>query len=474
VACFIATLPRLPDRGRLRVLDPGAGVGSLANALIARVISERPEVALDIWAFEVDEGLHPLLRDTLADCEAVGREHGADVSARLLGKDFISWGAEQATRGMQKAAGERFDIIIMNPPYRKINRDSVERRALERVGVEVSNLYAAFLVLAASLLDSGGQMAAITPRSFANGAYFRAFRHFFLDRVEFDRIHVYDSRSVAFSDDAVLQENVIFSATKANGSRKRQVIVSSSDRPSGRETVREVPREQVVNIKDPERFIHIPANQEADEVAAAIAALPCQLADLGLQVSTGRVVDFRARASLRTNIAAGTVPLIYPSHCQNGSVFWPIPNFKKWNAIVADESTIKLLLPTETYVLTRRFTAKEERRRVCSVVFEPSDAPSQLVGFENHLNVFHRDGRGISGELAHGLCLWLNSTVVDEFVRQFNGHTQINATDLRRLRYPPLAELEALGSALGTGWPDQEKLDELVATHITVMRGRHG
>jgi len=474
VACFIAALPRLPKRGRLRVLDPGAGVGSLASALTARVISEHSAVSLDIWAFEVDAGLHSLLRETLADCEDVARENGISVSTRLLGGDFIKWGTEQASHDLFVTTGERFDVVIMNPPYRKINRGSSERLLIERLGVDVSNLYAAFLVLAAALSDDGGQIAAITPRSFANGSYFRAFRGFFLDRMAFDRIHIYNSRNAAFSEDTVLQENVIFSATTGNGRPTKQVIVSCSNGPGGKVSMREIPHEQVVRTKDPERFIHMSADYGADDVAATMAALPCQLADLDLQVSTGRVVDFRARDFLRSDAAADTVPLIYPTHCQNGSISWPIQGFKKWNAIVASEATMKLLLPAETYVLVRRFTAKEERRRVSSVVFDRREAPSQLVGFENHLNVFHRRNRGLPYELASGLCLWLSSTLVDEFVRQFNGHTQINATDLRQLRYPALDELMALGSALEADWPGQEKIDELVATYVTLSRGSRG
>ena len=67
---------------------------------------------------------------------------------------------------------------------------------------------------------------------------------------------------------------------------------------------------------------------------------------------------------------------------------------------------------------------------------------------ENHLNCFHRRGRGIGLALARGLSLYLNSTLVDAYFRQFNGHTQVNATDLRSLKYPILPELEALGEAV--------------------------
>jgi adenine-specific DNA-methyltransferase len=47
--------------------------------------------------------------------------------------------------------------------------------------------------------------------------------------------------------------------------------------------------------------------------------------------------------------------------------------------------------------------------------------------------------------LALGLKEFLNSAAVDRYFRQFSGHTQVNANDLRVLRYPGRAELERLG-----------------------------
>jgi adenine-specific DNA-methyltransferase len=60
------------------------------------------------------------------------------------------------------------------------------------------------------------------------------------------------------------------------------------------------------------------------------------------------------------------------------------------------------------------------------------------------------------------LAAFLNTTTVDQFFRQFNGHTQVNATDLRNLRYPSLDDLEALGEVASAGL-EQEKLDEIAA-----------
>jgi adenine-specific DNA-methyltransferase len=47
--------------------------------------------------------------------------------------------------------------------------------------------------------------------------------------------------------------------------------------------------------------------------------------------------------------------------------------------------------------------------------------------------------------LAHGLAVFLNSTAVDQDFRRFNGHTQVNATDLRRIKYPNHDALVSLG-----------------------------
>jgi adenine-specific DNA-methyltransferase len=182
-------------------------------------------------------------------------------------------------------------------------------------------------------------------------------------------------------------------------------------------------------------------SDEDAELAERVEALPCRLAALGIKVSTGRVVDFRAREHLRREPGADTVPLLYPAHLRGGGVRWPIDAFKKHNALARNEKTESLLIPEGRYVLTKRFSAKEERRRLVASLY---DAPGP-VGVENHLNYFHEDGHGLPASLAAGLATFLNSTAVDDYFRQFSGHTQVNATDLRNLHYPTREALEALG-----------------------------
>ena len=469
----MAALPRLPDTGTVRLLDPGAGVGSLTASVIARAVREGLAITVHVTAFEVEDRLYRELVETLDDCRAVAARHGITVVADPHRGDFVRWATENLAGLLLATDRQRFDLVVMNPPYRKIGASSAERRLLARLGVEVPNLYAAFLALGAELLEPAGQLVAITPRSFTNGPYFRSFRWFFFDRVRLDRLHVIESRGTVFSDADVLQENVIIAATRSAHAAADTVIVSTSDGYRVPPRTRTMPYRNLIHPDDSQRFVRIAAYDGDTRVAAIMAALPATLADLDLEVSTGRVVDFRAREHLRDRPGDGTVPLIYPGHLRSGAVLWPMAGSRKPNALARSHQTEKLLLPAETYVLVNRFSAKEELRRVSAAVFDPQDVPCQAVGFENHLNVYHRHNRGLPSDLAHGLCLWLNSTVVDQYVRQFNGHTQVNATDLRSLRYPSLEELTALGAALGTGlWPEQDKIDRLVGEHVAALQER--
>ena len=156
------------------------------------------------------------------------------------------------------------------------------------------------------------------------------------------------------------------------------------------------------------------------------------------------------------------MPLIYPCHFNDGYVKWPKIPSRKPNAIFDTETTEELLVPSAVYVLAKRFTAKEERRRIVACVYDPVRIHAARVGIENHLNYFHAHGAGLPIDLARGLAAFLNSTVLDVYFRQFNGHTQVNATDLRNLRYPSRSQLGSLGRQFGETFPHQQQLDQLV------------
>src|SRR5258708_35046630 len=200
----------------------------------------------------------------------------------------------------------------MNPPYRKLGPGSAVRQALTFEGADCPNLYCTFLAIGALALRAHGQLVAITPRSFAHGPYFGAFRRFFLHQMTLERLHVFESRSTVFADSDVLQENIVFSATRSGTPGNVTLSVSRSHTDEAAE--RTVTYHEILKPGDPHQFVHIPVSDQDPHIAASIAALPSTLADLNLEVSTGRVVDFRARQYLHDQPFSDTAPLIYPGN----------------------------------------------------------------------------------------------------------------------------------------------------------------
>lgn len=448
---------------QVRILDPGAGAGALFAACVAELCNreERPQ-SIEVVAYEIDDSLVSCLTETMGLCRDVCREAGVRFDGNVLHEDFIPAALEHTEYSLLTLEHQTFTHAILNPPYKKINGQSRTRKLLDAAGMGTSNLYAAFVWLAARMLEPHGELVAITPRSFCNGPYFRRFRKVLLELTSLQRIHVFESRKKTFSDDAVLQENVILHAVRGRPEPEEVTISSTSGPDFNRIKTRAAPYKQVVLPDDPDMFIHLVRDEKDDHVMERMDSFNARLERLGLEVSTGRVVDFRAKDFLRHKPSGKTVPLIYPCHLRNGSVEWPKLGGKKPNAIVSCTRTADLMVTSGYYVLTKRFTAKEERRRVVATVFDPKGFEASLVGFENHLNYFHAKGGGMLPDLAKGLALFLNSTLFDAYFRLFSGHTQVNATDLRKMRYPSREQLLRLGTHVEERMPKQELVDKIM------------
>ena len=402
----------------MRMLDLGAGAGAL-TAAVARLLPEG--VNLQVTCVEVDADLLPHLGRTLA-----GLDH------EIIHGDALSL----AARGMLR---EDHDVVVMNPPYGKLAASSEERRAMAQLGVDVPNIYAAFMAIGYLHLRQGGQMAAIVPRSWTNGPYFKRFREHMLAHVSLDRIQAFASRSALFSEAKVLQENVIVTCTRSREQGEVELIFDDAE-------PRRVPFRSIVHPRDAERFVRIPTGRERELPGAPLGAL-------GLRVSTGKVVDFRAREHL-AEPGNDTYPMIYQGNIHAGRVVWPRDIGKAQGFRCAPDEFRKFLVPPGACVVVKRFSAKEEKRRVVAAVHEATTH----VAYDNKTNVFPCPDR----DVAVGLAYWLNSTAVDDHFRAFSGHTQVNVTDLRTMPYPSLEQLRLLGSGRDAAMPDQAVIDAVV------------
>lgn len=465
--------------GDVNLLDPGCGPCSLTAAVAERAAQEGAR-SFRATCFDIEERIKPFAEESLRVCGEELRKASIEFSADLRVEDYIL-GSIQNTPILSDKTGE-YSHVIANPPYKKISNQSDHRKALRLAGIETVNLYSGFIALAIQQLTQGGEIVTIIPRSFCNGPYYKNFRELLLRECAIQKIHIFDSRNKAFGEDEVLQENIIFHAKK--GAHQGDVTITSSpiadfyfDQDTNSVsasdmTTRVVPFESIVKPEDQDSFIHIAVNARDQAVVDRLSSFNSSLGDLGIDVSTGPVVTFRLRDYLRDDIEEGSVPLLYPIHLNGKRVEWPKKS-KKPNAIqIADKTAGWLYRNDGSFLITRRFSSKEENRRVVATYYDGS-LPGAMIGFENGTNVFHYRKGGMTAELALGLTVYLNSTLLDKYYRIFGGHTQVNATDLRSLHYPSVQSLKRLGPDAKGRTLSQKEIDNLINREIELMAGNN-
>jgi adenine-specific DNA-methyltransferase len=97
----------------------------------------------------------------------------------------------------------------------------------------------------------------------------------------------------------------------------------------------------------------------------------------------------------------------------------------------------------------RRFTAKEEDRRLVAAPFFARDWPHEHVGLENHLNYVYHRRRELDDSEVRGLVALFNSRLFDTYFRTVSGNTQVNAAEILSLPFPDMDRVASLGRLAG-------------------------
>jgi adenine-specific DNA-methyltransferase len=478
VCKFMAGLFSEPTSSKYRLLDPGAGIGSLTAAVCERLSMASAPLRIEAELFENDRDVLPYLRRTMEHCRSELDRAGHALTVVIHDRDFILEAAasNQGNCGLfdDVAKLEEVDGVIMNPPYFKLNKNSQYAKVMDAVVHGQPNIYAFFLAASAQMLSLHGEMVAITPRSFCNGLYFRGFRHWFFDRMALDHIHLFESRTDTFSD--VLQESVI-TRTHRLGTSPACITVSTS---YGRDVIgslqaRELPATEVMDRSTGDCIVRVPASNEDSAILEAVESWPDRFSDLGLRVSTGPVVTFRAREFLLHGLnGTASAPLLSTFNVKPFETFWPAPHKKHPNAFKVCPASMKLLLPSQNYVLLRRFSAKEEKRRLTASCLIGTAQPGPYVALENHLNYVYHAKRALSLDETYGLAALFNSALLDRYFRTMSGNTQVNATELRTMPLPTLNTVAAIGRKIQALPTFESKATEKIVLDSVGINGSLG
>lgn len=430
--------------GTVSVLDPGTGTGILSAAFIERLQKVATVTSINLTCYETDPEVLPLLKNNL---EYLKEHSNKKLVYSVIEDDYLLTQANDFNENLLASENPpKYDFVIGNPPYLRVLKDHAAAVSLPKVVHGAPNLYFLFASMSLFNLKPGGEMVYIIPRSWTSGAYFKAFRSYFLHHGKLERIHLFVSRDKVFSQEQVLQETIIVKVKKTYVMPEKVLLTSSqSNGDFNSITQIDLPYSNVVVGSD--LYVFLPTSSAEVDVIRNINRYTKTLPDIGFRMKTGIIVDFRQYDDLRKEAGEHVLPLFYSQHIKNGRVSHQ-PSGKEFDWVVGTKPG--LIQKNKNYVFCKRFTAKEECRRLQCGIYLASDFPEyDSIGTQNKINFVDRtNGDSLTLPETYGLFALLNSTLFDIYYRILNGSTQVNSTEINNIPVPTAEQICCIGERL--------------------------
>lgn len=428
-----------PDKDSVSVLDPGAGAGILSAALAERLDASGNIRNVKLVCYENDEGTAELLRENL---ELLRRNISLNLDYEVRTDNYIL--SQEYEYNFSRSGHEQFDMVICNPPYRKISGNSPEAKSMPDICGGTPNLYFMFVAMGMFNLKQGGELVYIIPRSWTSGAYFSRFREKLFSAGSLRHIHLFKSRRNIFDGEDVLQEAVIISLAKTYEMPRNITVTSSQDGKFEDVTCYSAPYSSVVSGRN--NYVYLASDEKESDILKLFAPMKHTLITEGMRMKTGLAVDFRCSELLRRVPGENAVPLFRPCHIRGGNVVFPADRGNEY--IIS--SRAGLLQDNRNYLFVKRFTSKEESRRLqCGVYLAGHFPDYSSISTDNKINFIDSlSGKPLTEKTVYGLYVLFNSSMYDSYYRILNGSTQVNSTEINSVPVPESGIIDAMGEKL--------------------------
>jgi adenine-specific DNA-methyltransferase len=434
------------EQGELNILDPGAGSGILSAAVLEYLYNSSVVSKINLDLYENNVDIVPILKSNLDFMKNELLKHGKVLNYNIYIENFIISNKEDWEGGLQ---GNRYDIIISNPPYLKISKDAPESKVMSSIVFGQPNIYFLFMAMAAHLLKDDGELVFIVPRSFASGLYFTAFRKYFFKKVKVTNLHLFVSRDDVFNCDSILQETIILRAVKTVETQSFIKITESESSESFKNRATFMVPYKTCVRDDSNSFFFLPTKEDDIGILEFINGWSFTLPEIGFKLKTGLTVDFRNTRWLQSEKGGSSIPLLWSHNVHGGRVVFPVRSGSKQQYVIATDETRQLQMKIDNYVILKRFTSKEERRRLqCAIIEKEQFSEYPSISTENHLNYITKVSGKMSKEEMYGIFLIFNTSYMDKYFRILNGSTQVNANEINSMPVPSYEDVVLLGGEL--------------------------
>ncbi|WP_321853907.1 HsdM family class I SAM-dependent methyltransferase [Burkholderia cenocepacia] len=333
------------------------------------------------------------------------------------------------------------DVIVCNPPYRKMNSEELEplRDLFSDVIQAQPNLYGVFISLCVRLLRVGGHAALVTPTSFLSGQYFSKLREYLISNTVPLHIGMVSDRDGVFID--VEQE------TALTVLRRREVGVVQAIKTRVSVVSADGCYTDVGDCVLPNSGKVWPIPRAIKDVALlkAAASSRFQLSDYGYEVRIGSYVwnrDTRPRfsclADVRKAKSATAVPLLWSRDISTDGVLefdaYATPGDVHRFVDLGDRFHSSVV--RKPCVVLQRVTSNDQPRRLVAAPV-PSHIFASYGGFvgENHVVIVEQHANS-PALTPRQLTQLLSTEPVDRYFRCISGATNVSAFELRQLKLP--------------------------------------
>lgn len=441
VSDYMASLLNKPKSKKIRILDAGAGTGILTASTALHYLDNGYKTVHAVL-YELDREAFINLERTLKKVCNIFQLQQANFTYDIHCEDFV------LSRPDKNTSIQSFDVSVVNPPYFKYSvKESPYAKAVADLYQGDPNIYASFMAVVLACLKDKGQMVTITPRSFTNGLYFKGFRTYLLSKSSLNLIHIFKYRNKVFNsnESSVLQENVICHFVKGGLTKDVTIRSSDCDETINNTEEKTYPINLIVDRSNNLKIIRIPESSNEANILNQAETLKSTFQNSGYFISTGRVVEHRTREYItKKTKAENTVPLYRPHNITPLTAIWT-GEHKKEVSFILNEGHSKHTIDNQTYLLLKRFSSKDEKRRLVAGIHFENEHSCKLIGFGNKTNYIGVVNSKLSTVEAYGLSAIFNSSFMDRYFRCISGNTQVNATEIRVMKFPERSQVKEIG-----------------------------
>ncbi len=457
---------------------------ALADRLIEDLIKRGANLSLHGWhdpacggaaflapvARRMADALHlegKSCRDILEHIES--HLSGNDVDPALAGltrhflrmalyREVVQSGHEPAWRvtvgnALELARTPNADVVICNPPYRKMAPAEVAqyRQAFSEVMHGQPNLYGLFFQVCLDLVAPGGLAGLVTPTSFLSGQYFERLRTYLLGNALLRQMTLVAPRLGIFV--GVEQEiaiTVLERADRAPAATQTSVSVYSSEK-----SFLDLGNCVVPNSG---AAWPIPRSDSDAKYIRLGARSSFRLADYGYQPRVGWYVDYRDKHTYKPRMKAGSnrykkyVPLLWSSDISSdGGLAFNRLQASRHKGFIELPKWHATGIQRRPGVALQRVTSPDQPKRLVGAPL-PRELCEHGIVLENHVLVLEQ----VTDEVAIDeteLVELLKATAVDRYFRCISGAINVSIFELMQLPLPDPTRLRAL---LDSGIPMEE------------------